>query len=92
MKLSFGKSLEETLGFVSVSFSAFVCFIVIDLTGQGTGLTNAKIFSTMELLVTLKFQVYFMGIFISTYYELLIIFGRFCTILNIQDKRMIRID
>lgn len=52
----------------------------------------AKIFSTMELMVTLRLIVFFMGIGIGFYFELNIIFERFCTVLNIEDKRMIQID
>lgn len=41
---------------------------------------------------TLKILVFFMGVSIGLYFELKVIFGRFCTILNIEDKRMIQID
>lgn len=68
MKLSFGRSLERTLGFVSASLAGYTCFIVMDLTGEGSGLSTAKIFSTMELLVTLKLVVFFMGVAISFYF------------------------
>lgn len=74
MKLAFGKSIERTLGIISVSIAGYICFIVIDMTGQGTGLSTAKIFATMELLVTMKLVVFFMGVSLGFYYELLIIF------------------
>ena len=41
---------------------------------------------------TLKLLVFFMGIAIGFFFELKIIFKRFCTILNIKDKKMIAID
>lgn len=74
IKLSFGRSLERSLGNIAASSAGFTCFIVMDLTGEGTGLSTAKIFSTMELMVTLRLLVFFMGIAISFYYEMRIIF------------------
>ena len=64
----------------------------MDITGEGSGLSTAKIFATMELIVIMKLVVFFMGISIGFFFELSIILGRFCTILNIKDKRMIQID
>lgn len=64
----------------------------MDLTGEGTGLTTAKIFSTMELMVTLRLLVFFLGVSIGFLFELQIIFDRFCGILNIKDKKMVLID
>ena len=61
----------------------------MNIGGKGT---TAKIFSTKELMETLKLLVLFMRIAIGFYFELRLIFGRFCTILNIEDKRMIQID
>jgi hypothetical protein len=64
----------------------------MDITGEGSGLTTAKIFATMELMVTLRLLVFFLGMSIGFYFELQIIFDRICTILNIENKRMIKID
>jgi len=90
--LSFGKSLERTLGNISAITGGYVCFIVMDLTGQGSGLTTAKIFATMDLMQTLRTLVFFLGISLGFYFELRIIFDRFCTILNIENRRMMQID
>jgi hypothetical protein len=55
----------------------------MDLAGVGNGLTTAKILATLELMGTLKLVTYFLGVSFGFYYELKIIFSRFCTILNI---------
>ena len=54
MKLAFGKSVERVLGSQMPVIAVFVTFIVVDLTGSGTGLSAAKIFATMDLMGTLK--------------------------------------
>ena len=72
--------------------SGLTCFLVMEFTGEGSGLTVAKIFATMELMVTTRLIVFFLGISMGFYFELIIIFDRFCTIYNIEDKRMIEID
>lgn len=84
--------MERTLGNIAANIAGFTCFIVMDSTGEGTGLSNAKIFSTMELMVTLRMLVFFLGISIGFYYELRIIFDRFCAILNIKNNKMVQID
>lgn len=43
-------------------------------------------------MVTLRLLIFFMGIAIGFYFELVIIFDRICTILNIENKRMIKIN
>jgi hypothetical protein len=40
----------------------------MDLSGEGTGLTTAKIFATMDLMVTLKQMVFFLGISFGFYF------------------------
>jgi hypothetical protein len=54
----------------------------MDLTGAGTGLSNAKIFSTMDLMSTLKITVMILGIGLGHYFELKVIFQRICTVIN----------
>ncbi len=68
MKLSFGRSLERSLGNISAVMAGFTCFIVMDLGNQGTGLTTAKIFATMDLMVTLRQMVFFLGIALGFYF------------------------
>jgi hypothetical protein len=91
-KISICRSLERSIGGTAANFAGYCCFVVMDLTGQGSGLSIAKIFSTMDLMGTLRSIVYFLGITLGFYYELCIIFDRFCTILNIENKKMVAID
>ena len=77
---------------IVATVAGFVCFMVMDLTGEGKELTNAKIFSTLDLLGTLKVAVLYMGVSLGFYFELRIFFQRFCQIMNIEDKRMIEIN
>lgn len=64
----------------------------MDRTDQESLLTAAKIFSTMELMGTLKLLLYLMGPSFNFYFDIKIILDRFCSIFNIRDVRMIRID
>ena len=68
MKLALGKSFERTLGTFSAIVAGYICFLVVDLTGPEGSLSTAKIFATMELVVTLKLVVFFMGISIGFYF------------------------
>lgn len=45
----------------------------MDLTGVGTALTTARIFATMELIGTLRYVLFFLGLTFSFYFELEII-------------------
>jgi hypothetical protein len=74
--------MEKALGILPTLLGGFICFTVMDLTGAGTGLSNAKIFSTMDLMSTLKITVMILGIGLSHYFELKVIFQRICTVLN----------
>ena len=64
----------------------------MDVYGYGFGLTNAKIFATMQTMESLRLGVLHLSITFGFLFELKIILERFCTILNIKDKRMIQID
>jgi hypothetical protein len=64
----------------------------MDLTGQGTGLSTAKIFATMELMVLLKYNIKTLTFFSDFFFEIKIVFERLCTILNIENTKMILID
>ena len=89
VKLSFTRSLERSLGNSTTFIAGLTCFLVMHFTGAGTGLSVAKIFSTMELMVTTRLIVFFLGITWTFYYELKVIFDRLCTIYNIEDSKMI---
>lgn len=92
LKIALGKSVERSLGNITGNVAAFLCFIVMDVGNQGTGLTAAKIFATMELMVTLRLLLLFTVTSTSFIFELKVTFERFCSIFNIINKRMIKID
>jgi hypothetical protein len=60
--------MEKALGILPTLLGGFICFTVMDLTGAGTGLSNAKIFSTMDLMSTLKITVMILGIGLGHYF------------------------
>lgn len=60
--------MERALAGVVTSVAVFVCFIVMDMTGEGNGLNTAKIFATLELMCTLRFVVFYMGISIGFFF------------------------
>ena len=68
IKLSFGRSLERALGNSISILSGFTCFLVMHFTGEGEKLTTANIFSTLEILVTLRLAIFFLGIGGSYYF------------------------
>jgi hypothetical protein len=68
MKLAFGRSLERTFVAVITSIAGLVCFMVVDLTGEGKELTNAKIFATLDLLGTIKVAALILGTSIGFYF------------------------
>jgi hypothetical protein len=66
--------------------------LLIDLTGEGTGLTTAKMLATLELMIYMRIVIFTLGFGLSHYFELKIIFERTCTILNLYKKKMTLID
>ena len=92
VKLSVGRAFQRALGNCTSIMAGFICFLFMHFTGSGSELTLAKIFSTMELMVTTRLLVFELGMAIGFYYELKVIFERFTNIYNIADKRMILID
>ena len=91
-KLAIGRAFERAFGNWVALVAGLVCFIILHFTDQGKGLSGAKIFATLELLVTARLMVFLMGISIGFLFELVVIFERFATIYNIQNKKMIEID
>lgn len=58
----------------------------------GQKLTLASIYSVLEIMSSLKMASKYMILGFGTYYELKIVCGRFASILNIQNKSMIKIN
>jgi hypothetical protein len=57
-----------------------------------TGLTMAKIFSVIEMVITFRFYILMLCIGLGFYYEAKQVFGRFASIFNIKRTKMIEID
>ncbi len=55
-------------------------------------LTTALIFSTLELMVFLRLNIFFFAIGVGFLYELNVIFERFVNVLNIRNIQMVQID
>ena len=92
VKLSIGRSLERSIGNSSPLLAGLVCFLAVHYTGETGAHSVAKIFATMELMVTTRMIIFFFGISMGFCFELHIIFSRFSTIYNIDGRRMIQID
>jgi ATP-binding cassette subfamily C (CFTR/MRP) protein 4 len=88
---SFGKSIERSIAKCTTFWSGLVCFLVMYFTEQGEPLTVANIFSTLEILNTLKLSMLYLGISGGFYFELQVIFERYANILNIKEERMIKV-
>ena len=55
-------------------------------------LNTANIFSTLEILVTLRLSIFYFGIGSGYYFEVMVILERYAGILNFKNERMIKID
>lgn len=55
-------------------------------------LSSALIFSTLELMVFLRVNLFFLAIGVGFIYELNVIFERFVNVLNIVNTQMVEID
>jgi len=55
-------------------------------------LSTALIFSTLELMVFLRLNIFFFSIGVGFLYELNVIFERFINVFNIENIQMIQID
>ena len=91
MKIALGKSLEKSLGNISGNSAILLCFLVMELTKSGNQLSVAKIFSTIQLMVTLRLLLLFTVTSSSFLFQFNVTLERFCEIFNITNKRMIEI-
>lgn len=88
--LSVGKSFERALGNSVAIWSGLAMFVTVHyVTGE---LSTALIFSTLELMVFLRLNMFFFSIGIGFLYELNVIFERFVNVFSIKNVQMIEID
>ena len=85
--LALGRSVERAIGNSLGFISSLVMFIIAD--NAGTDLTLAKIFSTLEVAGGLKMTIMFLAVGVGVYYEIMVVFGRFANIFNIQNTQMV---
>jgi hypothetical protein len=88
--LSVGKSFERAIGNSVALWSGLTMFVVVHhATGE---LSTALIFSTLELMVFLRLNLFFVSIGVGFMYELNVIFERFVNVFSIKNVQMIEID
>lgn len=88
--LAVGRAVERAIGNSLGFIGSFVMFIVAYY--ASTGLTLAKIFSTLEVATALKQTIIMMALGLGVYYEIKVVFGRFANIFNIENTCMLQID
>jgi hypothetical protein len=85
--LSAGRSLERALGnFIGIA-SGLVTYVVAHYAGNQ--LSMAKIFSSLEVIFAFKFSIFMMGMGLSFFYEVKVVFERFASIFKIKRTAMI---
>lgn len=52
----------------------------------------AKIFSSLEVILSFKFSIFMVGLGLGFYYEVKVVFGRFASILKIEKTAMVQVD
>ena len=88
--MNVGKSFERALGNSIALWSGLLMFVTMHYaTGK---LSTALIFSTLELMVFLRLNIFFFSIGVGFLYELNVIFERFVNVLNIKNTQMIELD
>jgi hypothetical protein len=88
--LSVGKSFERALGNSVALWSGLAMFLTVHYVTEK--LSTALIFSTLELMVFLRLNIFFFSIGIGFLYELNVIFERFVNVFSIKNLQMIEID
>lgn len=58
----------------------------------GTGLSTAKIFSSLEVIFSFKFSIFMLSLGFGFYYEVKVVFTRFASIFNMKRTAMIEVD
>ena len=89
-RLALGRSFDRACACVIGILSAFTIYILAaNITDN---LSLAIIFSTLEMMATLRIKLTVFTQGIALYYELEVIFSRFSSIFNIKPKSMTRIS
>lgn len=86
-KLALGRAIERALGNSISLISSVIMFVVAHY--ANTELSFAKIFSTLEIMTSLRLYTFLMVLALGLYYELKVVFDRFASIFNIEPKSMV---
>lgn len=87
--MALGKAFERALGYF-ISFIASLVMIIVAY--YLAGIDFPKIFSVLEIMSSLKVNVLMFVLGMGLYYEIKVIFARFASIFNLENKSMIHID
>lgn len=88
--MAIGRAVERGFG-NSITFVSSLVMLYV-ASRVGTELTYAKIFSALEIVVCLKFYTLAVVLAVALFYEIKIVFQRFATVFNLENKSMIQID
>ena len=88
--LALGRASERALANATAFLSCLVMFILTEEIYHN--LTFVQIFSTLEMLASIKKGLLDINVGVSLYYEIKVIFSRFANIFNIENKSMIQVD
>jgi ATP-binding cassette, subfamily C (CFTR/MRP), member 4 len=88
-KLAFGKALERAVSNGMVFVSCLCMFFVASLEGK---LTYTKIFSCLEVMLSLKFYILYGAIGLGIAYDFKVVLGRFASIFNFKNRPMIKLN
>lgn len=87
-------SFERSFANSSAYWATLVFFLVMYFTDveKTNELQTSNILSTLQLVASFRLSIFFFGLMLGFYFQLIVIFERFCTIFNIKEKRMIKVD
>jgi hypothetical protein len=89
-RLAIGRSFERAIAYTNGYVSSLIMFILASTVNND--LTFAIIFSTLEMIASLKINTTQFVSGVGLYYEIKVVFTRFASIFNVQIKSMIEID
>ena len=92
LKIAFGRGLVRGLPFSVFPISCFVSFVVVHFTTQGNPLTVPIIFTSLEIMYSLRYYMLIFGMAVGFYFDALVVLERFCSIINIKEMKMVQID
>ena len=87
MSLAVGRTFEKAVSNSVAYFSGFFIFLAASLIGT---LQINDIFSSLEVLTYLRFQLFYFVSGISLYYEIEVTFDRIANILNQPEIQMLK--